>query len=133
MSNKFEKELTVRGYHLDLYQHVNHARYLEFLEEARWSMIEESGSYDSIAKMQIGFVIVNININYKHSAVVGDKLIINSALARFGTKSLTVHQDIYLKGTEKHVLESDVTMVIVDMKTGKPIVINDDVKALFKS
>ena len=25
--------IKVRGYHLDVYQHVNNARYLEFLEE----------------------------------------------------------------------------------------------------
>lgn len=28
-------EIIVRGYHLDGYQHVNNARYLEFLEEDR--------------------------------------------------------------------------------------------------
>ncbi|XLM23374.1 thioesterase, partial [Chromobacterium piscinae] len=29
--------IKVRGYHLDLFGHVNNARYLEFLEEARWN------------------------------------------------------------------------------------------------
>ena len=33
----------VRGYHLDVFQHVNNARYLEFLEEARWSYFEDTG------------------------------------------------------------------------------------------
>ena len=28
-------KLKIRGYHLDVYQHVNNARY-RFLEEARW-------------------------------------------------------------------------------------------------
>ena len=36
-------DITVRGYHLDLYRHVNNARYLEFLEEARWQFMEDSG------------------------------------------------------------------------------------------
>ncbi len=31
-----QTQIKVRGYHLDVYQHVNNARYLEFLEEARW-------------------------------------------------------------------------------------------------
>ena len=26
-------QIKVRGYHLDLFQHVNNARYLEFIEE----------------------------------------------------------------------------------------------------
>lgn len=30
-----QTQIKVRGYHLDVYQHVNNARYLEFLEEAR--------------------------------------------------------------------------------------------------
>lgn len=34
-------KLTVRNYHLDGYGHVNNARYLEFLEEARWTFFQE--------------------------------------------------------------------------------------------
>jgi len=30
-------QIKVRGYHCDFYGHVNNARFLEFLEEARWS------------------------------------------------------------------------------------------------
>ncbi len=28
-------DIKVRGYHLDIYSHVNNGRYLEFLEEGR--------------------------------------------------------------------------------------------------
>ncbi len=43
-------EIKIRGYHLDLYGHVNHARYLEFLEDARWGMMESGGSLDLCSK-----------------------------------------------------------------------------------
>ena len=36
-----ETIIKVHGYHLDVYQHVNNARYLEFLEEARWNALED--------------------------------------------------------------------------------------------
>lgn len=36
-----EIKIKIRGYHTDSYQHVNNARYLEFLEEARWQIVEE--------------------------------------------------------------------------------------------
>ncbi len=36
-----QTQIKVRGYHLDVYQHVNNARYLEFLEEARWDGLEK--------------------------------------------------------------------------------------------
>ena len=38
-----QSAVRVRGYHLDVFQHVNNARYLEFLEEARWSYFEDTG------------------------------------------------------------------------------------------
>jgi len=31
-------EIKVRGYHMDFYGHINNARYLELLEEGRWSL-----------------------------------------------------------------------------------------------
>lgn len=40
-----QTQIKVRGYHLDVYQHVNNARYLEFLEEARWDGLENSDSF----------------------------------------------------------------------------------------
>ena len=40
-----QTQIKVRGYHLDVYQHVNNARYLEFLEEARWHGLENSDSF----------------------------------------------------------------------------------------
>ena len=33
-------EIVIRGYHVDIYGHVNNARYLEFLEEDRWAVLE---------------------------------------------------------------------------------------------
>lgn len=40
-----QTQIKVRGYHLDVYQHVNNARYLEFLEEARWDGLEKSPAF----------------------------------------------------------------------------------------
>lgn len=42
-------DIKVRGYHLDLYGHVNNARYLEFLEEARWAYFDDEA--DLVAYM----------------------------------------------------------------------------------
>lgn len=40
-------QLEVRGYHLDLYGHVDNARCPEFLEEARWQWVEEKADLGS--------------------------------------------------------------------------------------
>ncbi|HBB1082702.1 TPA: thioesterase, partial [Escherichia coli] len=55
-----QTQIKVRGYHLDVYQHVNNARYLEFLEEARWHGLENSDSFHWMTAHNIAFVVVNI-------------------------------------------------------------------------
>lgn len=35
-----ETIIKIRGYHIDHFGHVNHARYIEFLEEARWAYMD---------------------------------------------------------------------------------------------
>ena len=70
-------EIIVRGFHIDVFSHVNNARYLEFMEEARWVVID---NYFDLKRMQtkgIIFVVVNININYRRLASMGDMLELN--------------------------------------------------------
>lgn len=126
-----KKTIRVRGYHLDLYNHVNHARYLEFLEEARWSYLEEKHPVEWFVKKGIGFVIVNININYKRAAVLNDELLIQTQLEKTGTKSIVVKQVITLNGTEIVVADALITFVLVDLRTGKSLGLTDELQALF--
>ena len=62
----------VRNYHLDGYGHVNNARYLEFLEEARWAFFEEHGLLSEIDGLML--VVVRTDIRYRRAAVEGDIL-----------------------------------------------------------
>lgn len=121
-------EIKVRGYHLDVFSHVNNARYLEFLEEARWSVLEESGFMEYMFESDIAFIVVNINIDYKSPATVGDILEIVTTEDQIGKKSMSLNQKIIIKNKEKVSIDSTVTFVLVDNKTGKSIEITDDLK-----
>ncbi|MEY3443375.1 MAG: hypothetical protein RLZZ519_1656, partial [Bacteroidota bacterium] len=72
-------EIKVRGYHADLYGHVNNARYLELLEEARWNHFENSVDSEEFKRNGWAFVLVNININYRKPALPGDVLYIHTS------------------------------------------------------
>ena len=122
-------KIAIRGYHLDGYQHVNNARYLEFLEEARWQYFDNI-SNDTYVKMGVSFIIVNININYRLSATIGDVIQITTEIEKVGNTSMTFSQKIVLAGTDKLICDATVTFVIVDQKTGKPFKIEGELKAL---
>ncbi|NOY46561.1 MAG: acyl-CoA thioesterase [Deltaproteobacteria bacterium] len=122
--------IKVRGYHLDLYGHVNNARYLEFLEEGRWSWVEERGDLAGFMKGGYGFSVVNININYRRPAFLGDELEILTSLKSLGNRSGVVRQVVRMAGTDTVVAEADVTFVVVSAKTGRAVPLEGEVRGL---
>ncbi|PLX41336.1 MAG: thioesterase [Deltaproteobacteria bacterium] len=118
---KVKTEIAVRGYHLDMYGHVNNARYLEFLEEGRWQWFERVGSFENVVKEGLGFTVVNINIDYRRPAFQGEVIEIYTELISTGNRSAVIHQLVLLKGSEKVVADAKVTFVMVSLKTGRPV------------
>jgi len=114
-----ETTIKVRGYHLDVYQHVNNARYLEFLEEARWAWLERMEAFHWMNNNRLAFVVVNININYRRPAVLGDLLAINSQLLQLGGKSGVIGQTVTLQPTGEAIADATLTFVCIDLRTKK--------------
>ncbi|HOK03081.1 MAG TPA: thioesterase family protein [Spirochaetota bacterium] len=121
-------EIKVRGYHLDIYGHVNNARYIEFLEEARWAIFDDSDVGISIMAKGLAFTVVNINVSYKNEARVNETLVIYTEPKTFGSKSVTLSQNAFRKSDGKPVIEAEVTFVLVDRNTGKAIALDDEIK-----
>ncbi|QRN41376.1 MAG: YbgC/FadM family acyl-CoA thioesterase [Neisseriaceae bacterium] len=127
----FKTVIKVRGFHLDLYRHVNNARYLEFLEEARWDMIDSTDILSDLHCKHLGFVIVNININYRSPAVFGDELEIQSKIKKFSERKGVIEQIIINSKTNCIVLDAMVTYVILDLNTQKVGQLDDDLMQRF--
>lgn len=119
--------IKVRGYHLDLFGHVNNARYLEFLEEGRWALLEDRMDVAGFMASGMSLVVVNININYRHPATAGDELQIDTQLRSTGNRSVVVHQVVTLAGSMQVVADADVTFVVVDTATGRAVPLQGEV------
>lgn len=114
-------EIKVRGYHLDLFRHVNNARYLEFLEEARWSFLEVTNNLTILDQHGYAFAVVNININYRRAAYMGEILQITTFMKSIGARRCVMHQVIALKDSDTVIADADVTFVIVDTRIEKAV------------
>lgn len=125
-------EIRVRGFHIDVFSHVNNARYLEFMEEARWVVLDEYIDFRRMATKGIIFVVVNININYRKSASLGDVLESYLGLSKIGKKSAVFYQELRLKGTDTVVADAAVTFVFADRNTGKAVGIDNEIKKLLE-
>lgn len=123
---------TVYGFHLDMYGHINNARYLEFLEAARWEFISAKMSLKDLENSGIAFVVVNIHINYRHPATIGHVLEIQTKMSHVSSKSAKVHQEIFIEGSDQIVVDADVTFVIIDAHSHKVLPIKDDLRQLIE-
>ena len=117
MNNTIEVE--VRSYELDAYNHVNNAVYLNYLEYARMEYLRRIG-FDYVGLIEDGYMlyVTHIDIRYKYSARLYDKLCIEVAPVKLGKVSGTFRQVI--KNPEGYIcVEAEVSWGCVD-KTGKP-------------
>lgn len=113
-------EIKVRGYHADFYGHVNNARYLEFFEEDRWARLESRIDLMKWAAKGLGFLIVNINVNYRKAVQVGETILVTTDIAKINTKSAVLKQEILFKETREVAADAMITFVVID-RSGKAV------------
>jgi thioesterase-3 len=111
----------VRGFHLDGYGHVNHARYLEFLEEGRWAYVDAHPEFAEGLARGVALVAVNLNIDYRRAAVMNDDLEVETCLTRLGGRSGVVGHRITHVGSGELVASAKLTFVLLDQQSGQVI------------
>ncbi len=107
-------EIKARSYHLDIFQHVNNARYLEFLEAARWEHFGVNNTFEKIISKNLSLAVVNINIDFISPAFVNDILLIKTKVISIGNSSVKVQQIISNKQSDKLIAKAMVTFVAFD-------------------
>ncbi len=132
---KSEILIKVRNYHADNHNHVNNARYLEFFEEGSWDFMEKNPHIEELfgmlMKKGIMHVVVNINCNYRSSAVVGDVLRLETDLACSSDRSFTWSKKVYNNDTDKPVVNAQITCVFIDSDSGEVIPVNEEMIAVW--
>ena len=132
---KSEIYIKVRNYHADNHNHVNNARYLEFFEESSWDFLEKNprvgDMFSSLIKEGIMHVVVNINCNFRSSAVVGDVLRLETELARSTNRSYTWSKKVVKDNTDQLVVDAELTCVFINSASGDVVPISDKMKAMW--
>ena len=79
MKNSYQSFITVRGYELDSYGHVNNAVYLQYYEQARWEMMKNLGFLDQLKDTGLSVVVVESLVRYMRETNIFDELLIESS------------------------------------------------------
>ena len=98
--------------------HVNHARALSLLEDARLAMADE-------APGDVGLILARLEVDYLRQLYyrTGERLCVRSVVARLGAKSFTVRQELIQD--DAVAIRADVVMVLFDFATDTSRVMTD--------
>ncbi|GEC90807.1 acyl-CoA thioesterase [Brevibacillus brevis] len=120
--------LTVRSTDIDVIGHVNNAKYLEYMEWARFEWIWEQGfTLDELRRRAIMPVVVNININYRKELKMREEVTAITTVVKVGEKSFVIRQELY-NTADVLVADADVTMVMIDANTRQSISLPAELK-----
>lgn len=103
--------IRIRSYHLDGYGHVNNARYLEFLEEARWAFFERHNLLELPGGIKM--VVARADIQYRRPAQAGHQLSIKTRVDAVLPRRVILVQTIARTDNGKTVAEAEITLVPV--------------------
>jgi YbgC/YbaW family acyl-CoA thioester hydrolase len=78
----FSYPLTVRGYELDSYGHVNNSVYLNYLEQARWELFRETGLLKNLQDSGLMLVVIDVHIRYLREVCLFDELVVETRCRR---------------------------------------------------
>ena len=125
-----ELGIEVRSTDLDALGHVNNARYMEYLEWGRFEWVKEAGvALDSFGRSGVATVIVNVNINYRREATLGERLSIRSWLMGMGGSSFRIGQEI-VNARGQTVCDAVVTSVMFDTRTRASVPIPGELREM---
>ena len=87
--------LVIREQHLDTFGHVNNAKYLEILEEARWDLITRNGyGLEEVIRRRIGPTILEINLKFQRELRNRQPIVVKTWMDSYAGKIGRVRQEI---------------------------------------
>lgn len=120
--------ISVRWRDMDSMGHVNNAKYVSYLEEARvrWMLTVPGVTMSD----RIAPVVAATNVNYRRPLVWPDDILVELFVERLGNSSVTIGHRI-VDQKDETVLYSDGNVVVVwmDTQTGKSAALPEAIRA----
>ncbi len=129
---RYYTPMTIRYGDMDTLGHVNNAKYMTYLEQARVSYFHDTQLWDGSVSA-VGLIVARITIDFKLPLTTRDGTVdIWTRVSRLGTKSFDMeHQIICHRGGEALIAATGLIAVVVfDYQANTSIPIPHDWRAL---
>jgi len=108
----------------DMLGHLNHATMLNFLERARWALLESQLDVREWARQPVYSVVRHVDIDYLAQSLPGEDLVIRSGLLAVRRTSYIIRQEVRKVGSDVLVAEASIVFVAIDQR-GEPVPVPD--------
>lgn len=118
---------------LDAYGHVNHAVYLTWFENARFTYFEHVDLSRTYVESKIGPILREIKVDYLAPVGFPEFLWVTAWVSKIGNSSMTMHHRVWSKQQDREVAKATGTIITVDYSQGaagaRPTRVPDSVRA----
>ncbi|MEP6562998.1 MAG: thioesterase family protein [Nakamurella sp.] len=118
MSRRYVTQVRVRWSDLDAFRHVNNAKTVTLLEEARVDWLFAEAAKHGVERLTQGIVVARLEIDYKRPIGMDLPVTVSMGLTKLGQASMTVDYIVSVAGTVVATALS--VLVPVDPVTFKP-------------
>jgi YbgC/YbaW family acyl-CoA thioester hydrolase len=109
--------------------HLNHATMLNFLERARWALLEPQIDVKHWAKQPVFSVVRHVDIDYLAQSLPGEDLRIRSGLLAVRNTSYIVRQEAHKVESDLLVARANIVFVTIG-HDGRPVRVPDEWREL---
>ena len=128
MTTKFETEITVRPSEIDINRHVHQSVYLDYVLFARYDQIRRCYKMpmEEFFKRGYTWATKSTYIEFHNPVFLGEKVVVRTWVQKIRRSSVEVHFQILKKETEVVAAEGYAVFVLINISTGKPEKISEE-------
>jgi acyl-CoA thioester hydrolase len=128
----FTHPIEVRYGDLDPQGHVNNAKYLTYMEQARVAYIRRLGVWKGDNFLDIGIILADAQVTFRAPIHFGMQVLVGVRVSRLGTKSLTMQYRLDDGPGGAVLATGSAVLVAYDYRTGQTIPIPEDWRAAIR-
>jgi YbgC/YbaW family acyl-CoA thioester hydrolase len=120
--------VVVQSTHIDMFGHVNHTCYLEYMEWARFAWAEHHGFPipKMVAEEHMGPAILRVQIQYRRECRLGDELLVTASALSARRQIGRIRQTITDVRTGELACDAELTFVMMDLHARKAVPLPDE-------
>lgn len=129
MNSIFSSEIAVRPDDIDMNNHVHNAKYLDYVQAARFEQMERDYKMpmSDYHKQGLNWYASAVQIEFKRALTLGDVAFVKTQIGDVNGAQCKVNFWIENKATGKLVSEGNFTYTLVSIKSGRPVRISQDI------